>query len=61
MLGARRGYLKLFMPDFSLLAKLCGSIALVWSFLRTGLVLRALLGPSSHKPVIEQIASARRG
>jgi len=42
MLGKRRGYLLLYMPDYSWTALVCGSFALVWSFLRTGLVLRAL-------------------
>jgi hypothetical protein len=42
ILGKRRGYLKLYMPDFSWLAKISGSFSLAWSFLRTGLVLRAL-------------------
>ena len=47
MLGKRRGYLKLYMPDFSWIAMVCGGFSLVWSFLRTGLVLRALRGSSS--------------
>ncbi len=40
VLGKRRGYLRLFMPDYSWIATVCGSFALAWSFLRTGLVLR---------------------
>jgi len=48
MLGRRRGYLKLYMPDYSWIATICGSFSLVWSFLRTALVLRALKGPSSR-------------
>jgi CubicO group peptidase (beta-lactamase class C family) len=43
-LGERRGYLKLYMPDYSLIAIVCGSFSLVWGFLRTALVLRALRG-----------------
>jgi CubicO group peptidase (beta-lactamase class C family) len=39
MLGKRRGYLMYYMPDYSWIAMICGSFALVWSFLRTGLVL----------------------
>jgi hypothetical protein len=36
------------MPDYAWIAMACGSFALVWSFLRTGLVLRALRkAPSS--------------
>jgi CubicO group peptidase (beta-lactamase class C family) len=47
MLGKRRGYLMLYMPDFSWIAKVSGSFALVWSFLRTGLVFGALRKSSS--------------
>jgi len=46
MLGKLRGWIRLFMPDFSYLAPICGGFALVWSFLRTGLILRALRKPS---------------
>jgi len=42
MLGKLRGWIRLFMPDFSYLAPICGGFALVWSFLHTGLILRAL-------------------
>jgi hypothetical protein len=42
VLGKRRGYLRLFMPDYSWIAMVCGSISLLWSVLRTGLVLRTL-------------------
>jgi CubicO group peptidase (beta-lactamase class C family) len=42
MLGRRRGYLMLYAPDYSWTALVCGSVATVWSFLRTLLVLRAL-------------------
>jgi CubicO group peptidase (beta-lactamase class C family) len=42
VLGERRGYLRLFMPDYSWIAMVCGSFSLLWSVLRTGLVLRAL-------------------
>ncbi len=48
VLGKRRDYLKLYMPDYSLLATICGGFALPWSILRTGLVLRARKGPSSR-------------
>jgi hypothetical protein len=48
MLGKRRGYLRLYMPDFSLLATVSGGVALLWGLLRSGLVGRALSksGPS---------------
>jgi hypothetical protein len=42
MLGKRRGYLMLYKPDSSWTVLLCGSFALGWSVLRTGLVLRTL-------------------
>ena len=42
VLGKRRGYLMLYMPDYSRMAMVCGSFALVWMVLRTGLVLRTL-------------------
>ncbi len=45
MWGKRRRYLMFYMPDFSWIAMVCGSFSLVWSFLRTGLVLRALRRP----------------
>jgi hypothetical protein len=41
VLGKRRGYLKLYMPDFTWIARVCGSFGLVWSFMRTGLILCA--------------------
>jgi hypothetical protein len=47
MLGS--GFLKvmlLFMPDVSWIALLCGSFALAWMTLRTGLVLWKLRKPS---------------
>jgi CubicO group peptidase (beta-lactamase class C family) len=47
MLGKRRGYLRLYMPDYSWIAFICGGFSLIWSFLRTRLVLGALRGSSS--------------
>ncbi len=37
-----RGFLLLFAPDFSWLARICGSFAGLWIFLRTGLILWTL-------------------
>ncbi len=48
MLGKRRGYLMLYMSDYSRIATICGSLALVWGFLRTGLVLQVLRRASSE-------------
>jgi hypothetical protein len=42
MLGKMRGFLMLFMPDFAWLARVCGSVEVVWGILRTGLVLGTL-------------------
>jgi CubicO group peptidase (beta-lactamase class C family) len=42
VLGRLRGFLMLFAPDFSWIARICGGLAAIWGFLRTGLVLRAL-------------------
>jgi hypothetical protein len=56
MLSKRRGYLMLYMPDYSWTAMVCGSFALVWSFLRTGLVLGAL-----RKALSSQSFVGRRG
>jgi CubicO group peptidase (beta-lactamase class C family) len=42
LLGKMRGFMLLYMPDFSWIARICGSFALLWSLVRTGLVLGAL-------------------
>lgn len=47
MLGETRGYVLLYMPDYSWIAIICGSFAGIWAFLRSGLVLRTLRKPSS--------------
>ncbi len=41
VLRKRGEYLKLYMPDYWWLAAICGSFALAWSFVRTGLLLGA--------------------
>lgn len=48
MLGKRRAYLRLYMPDYSWIATVCGSFSLVWSLLRTALYLRTL----RNRPVV---------
>jgi CubicO group peptidase (beta-lactamase class C family) len=49
ILGKRRGYLRLYMSDSVGIGLACGGFALLWSFLRTGSVLRALRrAPSSE-------------
>lgn len=42
MMSKLRGFLQLFMPDYSWVAMICGSLSLAWSFLRTRLTLKAL-------------------
>jgi hypothetical protein len=42
VIGKRRGYLRLYMSDYAWIAMVSGGFALLWSFLRTGLVLGAL-------------------
>jgi hypothetical protein len=42
MLSKMRGFIMLFMPDYSWIAMVCGSFSLVWSILRTGLILRTI-------------------
>jgi CubicO group peptidase (beta-lactamase class C family) len=41
MLTRRRGYLKLYMPDFALIAWVYGGLALLWSMVHIGLALEA--------------------
>lgn len=48
VLGKRRVYLRLYMPDFVLLATLSGAFALLWGLLRSGLVGRALSRPPNN-------------
>jgi len=55
MLGKRRGYLMLYMPDYSWIAMVCGSFSVVWSLLRTGLVLRALRKSSPSQSFQERL------
>jgi CubicO group peptidase (beta-lactamase class C family) len=42
MLSNMRGFLMLFMPDYSWIAMICGSFSLAWSFLRSVLIFRIL-------------------
>lgn len=42
MLGKMRSFMKLFAPDYSWLALICGSFAGIWAILRTGLILCVL-------------------
>ncbi len=42
MMGKMRGWILLFMPDFSWIARICGGFASLWAFLRTGLILKTV-------------------
>jgi hypothetical protein len=57
MLGETRGYLLLYMPDFAWVAMLCGSFSLLWSFVRTWLVLGAFGDVTSTRPGVRKLAS----
>ncbi|HNS52141.1 MAG TPA: serine hydrolase domain-containing protein [Anaerolineae bacterium] len=61
MLGKRRGYQRLYMSDWAWIAMVCGSFALVWSFLRTGLALAALRKASPSKPPAARLVPKQRG
>jgi hypothetical protein len=50
MCGPRRRYLKLYMPDYALIARICGTFALLWGLLRTGLMLWALGERNKRRP-----------
>jgi CubicO group peptidase (beta-lactamase class C family) len=49
MLGNMRRFLMLYVPDFSWIAFICGGSAGIWTFLRTGLILRTLRRPSRRQ------------
>lgn len=53
MLGKLRGYLRLFNPDVSWVALICGSFAGIWPFLRAGLILQTLRTPRIPKTLME--------
>jgi len=46
------GFLLLYLADLSSLALICGGFALVWIFIRTGLILLTLRTPLSNKPLV---------
>ncbi len=45
MLSKMRGWILLFMPDFSWIARICGGFAAIWSVLRTILILSTTRNP----------------
>lgn len=63
MLGKRRDYLKLYMPDYAWIAMICGSFSLVWSFLHLGLIFQGLRkspGYPASLPGSKRCATFRR-
>ncbi len=50
ILGRMRGFLMLFMPDVFWTTLICGGFALLWGFLRTGLILRVLHRSQESEP-----------
>jgi hypothetical protein len=42
VVGKMRGWMLLFMPDFAWIAQICGGFAVMWSILRTRLLLRII-------------------
>jgi CubicO group peptidase (beta-lactamase class C family) len=51
VLSKMRGWVTLFMPDFSWIARISGSFAGIWAVLRAGLILKELNdGPSTEGP-----------
>lgn len=54
-------YMKLFNPDVAWIALICGGFAGVWTFYRTGLILRTLQQPSSPRTFVARLGTERRG
>jgi CubicO group peptidase (beta-lactamase class C family) len=52
LLSEIRGFLRLFTPDLSGIAAVCGSFSLLWSFIRTKLLLREPKSSSSAQPFV---------
>ena len=57
--GGLLRYMHLYNPDVSWIARTSGSFAGIWAFLRTGLVLGALGGSLSARPVVDRPGSTR--
>jgi hypothetical protein len=55
MLSEMRGWVRLFMSDYSWIAWINGGFAIIWTFLRTGLILRALRKSSISSTQTEDI------
>jgi len=52
-------FMRLFMPDFPSTTKVCGSFSLVWSFLRTGMILGTLRAPRRLNPSLGSPAPSK--
>jgi hypothetical protein len=57
MLSKMRGWVRLFMPDYSWIALVCGSFSLVWCFLRPVLILKALQKSPASNTRMEETSS----
>jgi CubicO group peptidase (beta-lactamase class C family) len=49
VMSKMRGWVRLFMPDFSWIAWISGGFAVIWAFLRTVLIVRVLQIPGSEE------------
>ena len=59
LLGRRRGYLRLYMPDYSWIALVCGSLALVSRVLHAGLIIGALRKAGRRTALMRRAGRAR--
>jgi CubicO group peptidase (beta-lactamase class C family) len=53
MLSKMRGWVRLFMPDYSWIAWISGGFAVMWTFLHTGLIYRALRKSPNSNTLME--------
>jgi CubicO group peptidase (beta-lactamase class C family) len=56
--GPLGGFIFLYAPDFSWIALICGTFAVIWIFLRTGLILRTLQKSPSATPLVQPHGSS---
>jgi hypothetical protein len=53
-------FMRLYLPDLSWITRISGGLALVWSLLRTGLILQTLRKPGRRQPALTNLARAER-
>jgi CubicO group peptidase (beta-lactamase class C family) len=56
--GRLGGFVLLYAPDFSWIALICGTFAVIWIFLRTGFILWTLRKSPSAKPLVQPRVSS---